>query len=217
MLGIGWLRPENTLSMKSSARIATLFALLIFPALAGDFPQDSSGWPVVTSENKPWTRWWWLGSAVDKPNLTRQLEDFAKIGLGGVEICPIYGAVGAESRYLDFLSPGWMEMLAHTTTEAKCLGLGVDMTTGTGWPFGGPQVTPDIASESLETKRWEPTSGALAKLTMPKGNLICLRAFPQHGDPIDLAGFVKMAPHSGRRPQANGRSSRWSPCSPSSR
>ena len=60
-------------------------------ARADDFPQNPLGWPAVTSTSKPWTRWWWLGSAVDQPNLTRQLEDFAQTGLGGVEICPIYG------------------------------------------------------------------------------------------------------------------------------
>ena len=77
-----------------------------------------------------------------------------------MEICPIYGAVGAEDRSLDFLSPEWMAMLAHTTTEAKRLGLGVDMTTGTGWPFGGPQVTPDIASARPERIRRKPRAAS---------------------------------------------------------
>ena len=27
-------------------------------------------WPIITQQTKPWTRWWWEGSAVDKPNLT---------------------------------------------------------------------------------------------------------------------------------------------------
>jgi hypothetical protein len=87
-----------------------------------------------------WTRWWWPGSGVDKASLTRQLEQLAAAGIGGVEITPIYGAKGYEDRYIDFLSPKWMEMLAHTGTEARRLGLGVDMATGTGWPFGGPWV-----------------------------------------------------------------------------
>ncbi len=161
------------------------------PLMAGEFPADASGWPAVTATSKPWTRWWWLGSAVDKPNLTRELEDFAKIGLGSVEICPIYGAVGAEDRSLDFLSPKWMEMLAHTTTEAKRLGLGVDMTTGTGWPFGGPQVTPDIASGRLELIRHEAMGGTEVSLKMPKGKIQCLRAFPESGPPVELTPQVK--------------------------
>jgi hypothetical protein len=42
-----------------------------------------------------------------------------------------------------------MEMLAHTASEAKRLGLGVDMATGTGWPFGGPGVAPADGSTQL--------------------------------------------------------------------
>jgi alpha-L-rhamnosidase len=105
------------------------------------------GWPEVRRENRPWTRWWWPGSAVDAPGLTRQLEQFAAAGLGGVEITPIYGALGAEERYVDFLSPAWMDRLAHTGREAQRLGLGVDMATGTGWPFGGPWVAPADGSQ----------------------------------------------------------------------
>ena len=118
-------------------------------AVDAAFPQNPTAWPAVSASNQPWTRWWWLGSGVDQANLTRELEGFAKAGIGGVEICPIYGAIGAEDRFLEFLSPKWLAMLAHTTTEARRLGLGVDLTTGTGWPFGGPMVTPDMASSGI--------------------------------------------------------------------
>ena len=109
----------------------------------------SAVWPEITRENKPWTRWWWPGSAVDKASLTQQLEKFAAAGLGGVEITPIYGANGYENRYIDYLSPQWMEMLAHVCSEARRLGLGVDMATGTGWPFGGPWIDESHALEKI--------------------------------------------------------------------
>ena len=63
----------------------------------------------------------------------------AAANLGGVKH-PIYGAKGYEDRSIDFLSAKWMEMLEHAGREAQRLGLGVDMATGTGWPFGGPWV-----------------------------------------------------------------------------
>ncbi len=122
-----------------------LLVLLVGLVGLGLLPAAASpdlSWPQPTRENKPWTRWWWLGSAVDPTNLTRELEAIAAAGFGGVEITPIYGAKGAEERYLPFLSPSYLAMLAHVGAEAKRLGLGVDMATGTGWPFGGPQVTP---------------------------------------------------------------------------
>lgn len=42
-----------------------------------------------------------------------------------------------------------MEMLQHCNREASRLGMQIDMNTGTGWPFGGPEVTPDEAASRL--------------------------------------------------------------------
>ena len=147
-------------------------------------------WPAISKETRPWTRWWWMGNAVDPQDLTHQLTLFAQTGIGGVEICPIYGAKGYESRFIDFLSPKWMEMLAHTTAEASRLGLGVDMTTGTGWPFGGPQVTAEDASAKVELDRYEIGGGARLDGMLPDGELRCLRAFSGRGEQIDLTGRV---------------------------
>src|SRR5437763_419109 len=101
---------------------AWVLALAAGPAPAAE--PDPLAWPAVAAEHRPWTRWWWLGSAVDRENLTRSLDEFKRAGIGGVEICPIYGAKGYEEKFIDFLSPRWVEMLAHTTAEAKRLGLG---------------------------------------------------------------------------------------------
>lgn len=121
------------------------FLFLVF-ALAGVSESLGAESAPEISTTKPWTRWWWPGSAVDEENITRQLEELARVGIGGVEITPIYGARGYEERYIDFLSPEWVEMLEHVGREAKRLGLGVDMATGTGWPFGGPWVSEEDAN-----------------------------------------------------------------------
>lgn len=172
--------------MKSS--FLTLLALLtFFPLLVA---KADSPWEPPAQEAKPWTRWWWLGSGVDKVNLTAQLEAFAKAGLGGVEICPIYGAKGFEDRDLEFLSEDWVAMLAHTSRECERLGLGMDLTTGTGWPFGGPSVSAEMASQILVRLR-EDVEGGLLEMDLPADKLVTLVAFPEEGDPVDLAEHVK--------------------------
>lgn len=117
-------------------------------------------WPESNQETKPWTRWWWEGSAVNKEELTRLLKLYNGAGLGGVEITPIYGVKGAESQFLDYLSPKWVEMLQHTLKEADKLGMGVDMATGTGWPFGGPWVSYEDACKQVVYKTWPVKKGA---------------------------------------------------------
>ena len=109
-------------------------------------------WPESARECRPWAYNWWLGSAVDTNNLARELRRYRDAGLGGIHIVPIYGAKGAESRYLDYLSPAWMAMLRFCIEEGKRLDLGVDMTTGTGWCFGGPNVPKEQGGWRLQTK-----------------------------------------------------------------
>jgi hypothetical protein len=125
--------------------------LLACLVVGSSFAQEQAhpAWPAVERDHKPWTRWWWPASAVDTANLTRQLEALAAAHLGGVEITPIYGARGAEARSIEFLTPKWVEMLEHTGSEAQRLGLGVDMATGTGWPFGGPSVRPEDSNTKI--------------------------------------------------------------------
>lgn len=116
-------------------------------------------WPAVTSETKPWTRWWWEGSAVNKKDLTWNLEQYKKAGLGGVEITPIYGIHGYEKEFINFLSPQWLDVLKHTLNESKRLGLGVDLANATGWPFGGPWVKDDDASKTVYYKSYTINGG----------------------------------------------------------
>ena len=127
--------------------------------------RNQRDWPPITGEAKPWTRWWWQGSAVDRASLTAQLEALAAAGIGGVEVTPIYGVRGAEDRFIPYLSPRWMAMLDYALHEASRLKIGVDMATGTGWPFGGPWVADDTAAKTLVYKTWMLSNGE--RLTEP--------------------------------------------------
>lgn len=128
----------------------TVFLLFLFSMVGQLLAQDkTSPWPEITNSTKPWTRWWWMGNAVDQKNIEHSLVEMSKTGLGGVEIQPIYGAKGEEKNYLDYLSADWLMMLDKTISTADSLGMQVDMTLGTGWPYGGPQVTTEHAATKL--------------------------------------------------------------------
>jgi len=120
-------------------------------------------WPPITNTTKPWTRWWWEGSAVNKKDLTRNLQQFQQAGLGGVEITPIYGIYGYEKEFIPFLTPQWMQVFDHTLAESKRLGLGVDLANATGWPFGGPWVSDADASKTVYYKYYTLNGGEQLK------------------------------------------------------
>ncbi len=116
-------------------------------------------WPVVTQQTKPWTRWWWLGSAVNKKDLTTLMEQYKQIGLGGLEITPIYGVKGEEKEFIQYLSPKWMDVFEHTLKESKRLDVGIDLANATGWPFGGPWIGDEDACKNMVFKTYPLKTG----------------------------------------------------------
>jgi len=147
-------------------RYIFLFLFLATIALA------QPAWRPITQQNKPWSRWWWQGNAVNPKDLTYNLEGFQKVGLGGLEITPIYGVKGYENQFIDFLSPQWMAMFRHTLTEAKRLNLGIDLANASGWPFGGRWVKPEdackyVTFQEYHLKEGESISGKISYLQKP--------------------------------------------------
>ncbi len=143
-----------------------IFILCFAIAITNILPAQIK-WPAITQQTKPWTRWWWQGSAVNKKDLTLNMELYQKAGLGGVEITPIYGVAGYESEFIDYLSPKWKEMLLHSLNEGKRLGLGIDMATGTGWPFGGgPLIGANEACRNFLFKKYKLKTGEELKDTI---------------------------------------------------
>ncbi|NII83812.1 glycosyl hydrolase [Pedobacter sp. SG918] len=172
--------------------------------------KNTGNWPVIEKQMKPWTRWWWMGNAVDEQNLNVVLKKYADAGLGGVEITPIYGVKGFEKQYLQFLSPEWMNILHYTVNKANTLGLGVDMNTGTGWPFGGPQIKPENAATKLITQQYTLKAGEklteAIKVKEAKQDFVqlqALTAYGTNGEVLDLLpkvqadGFLNWSPGRG--------------------
>ncbi len=174
--------------------LAATFLFVHAPAKAQSKPA-AHNWPVITREQRPWAYWWWMGSAVDKTNLTRELTRYRDAGYGGVHIIPIYGAKGWETNYISYLSPRWMEMLDHTVREAKRLDLGVDMTTGTGWCFGGgPYVGEQEGNANVVVKTFDVAAGEkLAEKFDPKKTQ-ALVAFPDSRSPLSTINHQPSTP-----------------------
>jgi hypothetical protein len=175
-----------------------LILLLILAGFAGTNAQ-------TISTTKPWTYWWWMGSAVNKADITAQLEYFSKSGLGGVHIIPIYGVKGYEKAAIPFLGTQWLEVMQHTIREGRRLGLGVDMTTGTGWPFGGPNVTPATAAQSMtivDGKTSVKPTGQKVKRAAPGGEGFVLDPFNANGMAQYLSRFDSAFSKSPEKPRA---------------
>ncbi len=79
---------------------------------------------------RPHTRWWWMGNALTKEDITWQLEQMHDQGIGGVEqitMEPVY-----ERGNHPYLSPAYFDLVTHAIHEAKRLNMEFSLN------FGGP-------------------------------------------------------------------------------
>ncbi len=164
------------------------FVLCALPLQADAQPAPSPlAWPTPTRDSKPWTRWWWLGSAVDKNGLTSEIDGFARAGFGGVEVTVIYGAKGADSAYIPYLTPRWVEMIAHTANEVRRHGMGLDLPQGSGWRTGGPSVVPADANASLTIRRDSVAAGGTWQADLTGRRIERIAAVSEDGQTVLLA------------------------------
>ncbi|HKJ30339.1 MAG TPA: glycosyl hydrolase [Balneolales bacterium] len=160
-------------------------------------------WPAVNQMEKPWTRWWWLGNAVDSTGLSYNLKKMDKAGFGGVELSLIYGTKGFENKFINFLSPKWMQMYSYTVNESKKLGMGVDLTGGSGWPFGGPNVSIQNAASRAIFQKYTLHAGQTLKkpviVNRKRERMIAplqvLMAYSDNGRKINLTDKVQSDGH----------------------
>jgi len=97
-------------------------------------------------------RWWWFGPDVERTELDRELTAMAAAGIGGVEVSYVY-PLGPDSPAL--LSETFRDHLRYAAERARELGLRFDLTLGSGWSFGGPHISTDLAAAKLEFDRRE--------------------------------------------------------------
>ncbi len=99
-------------------------------------------------------RWWWFGPAVTSAELQAEIAQMKAAGIGGFEIQPVYPlTVDDPSRKLvnlPYVSPEFLQMVRYSAEQARQTGLRMDITLGSGWPYGGPYITPELASTQLK-------------------------------------------------------------------
>ena len=159
-----------------------LGTLLLILYILTSCQSQTVSWPEITNETKPWTRWWWHGSAVNPTELTANMEELEKAGFGGLEITPIYDVKGKEDLSISFQSPEWMDVFQHTLNEGKHIGLGIDLANASGWPFGGPWIQADDACKNVQYKQYTLKQGQSLKEKIEFIQQPLVRAVGHHVD-----------------------------------
>lgn len=136
----------------------TLVGVLCLAAWGAAGPEDlRKGFQQPAADARVMMRWWWFGPAVTKGELERELKAMQAGGLGGVEIQPVYPLTLDDPakglKNLKYLSPEFLEAVRFAADKGRELGLRVDLTLGSGWPYGGPHIGRDLAAQRLRVEK----------------------------------------------------------------
>src|SRR5262249_54485631 len=159
LLGSRPPRKRDTLTFLRRLRriLLTSLAACVISASGDDVADLRRGFENLPDDARIMMRWWWFGSAVTKPELEREMRVMRDGGIGGFEVQPVYPLALDDPehgfRNLPYLSPEYLDALAFAGQKARELGLRMDVTLGSGWPFGGPHTPVTEAASRLRVER----------------------------------------------------------------
>ncbi len=139
---------DQTLVNGNLLRPGRLFAATGGAPSGAGYESLKSAFTQPGSDSHNWTRWWWFGPNATEQGIAYELEQMRKQGLGGVEM-QWMTPLELEGNF-DFLSDRWAQLVKFTVQKAKELGLRVDFTLGTGWPYGGPWIPLELGSQCIK-------------------------------------------------------------------
>lgn len=164
--------PSQSRSRLFSIALLLLALLIAAPTLAQTSTRTLiQNFQHPPAASRPMVRWWWFGLAVQKPEILRELQQMKADGIQGAELAFEYPQVlddpAKHLKNLPFLSPEFLDDVRYAQEEGRKLGLRIDVTLGSGWPYGGPNTTLSEAAGRLRTVEVPVPAGATT-VTEPK-------------------------------------------------
>ena len=144
----GWSHPPDSESPATSQSIQSLRKSFLNPP----------------ASSRIMMRWWWFGPSVTDEEIKRELKQMKAAGIGGVELASLYAQALDDSttgfQNFSYGSRQHIEALRFAVKTARALGLRVDLTLGSGWPYGGPEIPINLASGKLRVEHIPVPDGA---------------------------------------------------------
>jgi hypothetical protein len=119
--------------------------------LASCSKPDSGPYP----SPKPLTRWWWFASEIRKEDIGSQLDWLRQMDSAEWKLPGCIRSTVCKRTLVNYtprqawLSEPWAGNVRYCKEYADSLGLSVDFTFGSLWPFGDLQVRPEESTQSF--------------------------------------------------------------------
>lgn len=123
---------------------------LLVPAYAQARTDFEQGFRTPPPSARPQTWWHWMDGNISREGITADLEEMARVGVGGAEIFDV--ALGLPNGPAPYGSKEWRDLVHHALATAERLGLEMTLHNCAGWSSsGGPWVDPAHAMQMVVT------------------------------------------------------------------
>jgi hypothetical protein len=133
------------------ARVLVAWLLCAFAAAASDLETQFADPP---ARYGPSCYWWWFGGVYTPAEIRENLDALKSAGLGGFRIFPVYPLAKDDPargiRNARYLSPEFLDLVSTAVQHGSKLGLVPESLLGTGWPYGGPYIPPELGAGRLK-------------------------------------------------------------------
>ncbi len=129
--------------------------------------EDEFGTPPMSA--RPWAYWCWVNGNFNYAQMTYELEEIKRKGLGGFNIFDI----GAYSTGSDvpagpaFMGPESVDAIGYAVREAGRLGLGICLIASNSWDAGGSWITPEMAMMGIFTSSVKVSGAQELSINLP--------------------------------------------------
>lgn len=145
-------RLVNRISPSVCLLLTMLVGCFVFCGCAGSGDKISpEAFADPPMEARPGALWCWLNGYVDRERITREMEEAKALGMRGFEIWDIGVLIGKEfvPHGPGFLGEESLKSIKHAMTEAKRLGLELNMIAASSWNAGGAWVKKSHGSKCI--------------------------------------------------------------------
>lgn len=139
-----------------SLLLFSLTVILICPGCADPsvytLEEFRTGFVEPPLEAKPRALWDWVDGNVQLEEITREMEEAVKMGMGGFDIWDVRSGVD-EANIMNagppFMSDQSVEAICHAINEADRMGIDLGLTISSGWNAGGVWTLPQHQTMGL--------------------------------------------------------------------
>ena len=132
--------------------LISLFSIHGCKPETGELDRLRSGFTIPPVEARPRALWDWVDGNFEKAEITFEMEEALRMGMGGFDIWDVRSVVDEDSIMPagpPFMSDEYVDAICHAINEAERLGLDLGLIIASGWNAGGEWTAPELQTMGL--------------------------------------------------------------------